>query len=98
MSTDYQILEIIDAFDFEKVHRVMELLDWKWSIRKSENGKFEEEVPSLAKLIIQANNLLRRVAEEENPNGTTVSTGGFEAIKDDEGNLGLRFVIADYYV
>ena len=41
---DKKIKKIMKHFDFEKVHKVMELLDWKW---KTEEGV---EVPSIKQL------------------------------------------------
>ena len=43
--------DIIDEFNFEKVHKAMTALDWKWAIPITGNdGTLELQVPSLSRL------------------------------------------------
>ena len=51
-----QIDEIMDHFDFHKVQRVMEHLEWKWE------GK---ETPSVPEIRQKARYLLNKVVEED---------------------------------
>jgi hypothetical protein len=81
-----QIEEILDWFDFEKVHKVMESLDWKWFSIAS--------VPQIPHLRQKARSLLQHVANEE-PDCTT-ATGGFVARHDKYGRLSLSFVVAEF--
>jgi hypothetical protein len=83
-----QVEEILDYFDFEKVAKVMEALDWKWwSIG---------EVPGTGPLRRQARRLLREVATL--PPGTWTSTGGLKAHHDKWGQLELEFIVAGWRV
>ena len=69
--------DIMESFDFQKVHAVMRLVEWKWSC----NG--ELRVPTLDEIRAQARRLLDRVVYHD-PDGTGVSncaTGGFCAYR-----------------
>ena len=77
--------EILDEFDFEKVHRVMQALNWKW------HGS--PDVPSIADLRRTARSLLKQVVEV--PNLSRTATGGFVAYMEC-GVLGLRFEVASF--
>jgi hypothetical protein len=63
------IEDLLDKFDFNKVQKAMEVLNWKWS--SAEYG-----IPSIYELRKTARRLLKDAYE----NGVTeVSTGGFSA-------------------
>jgi hypothetical protein len=43
--------DIIDEFDFEKVHKAMTALNWKWAIPgTNDNGSLKLQVPNLNRL------------------------------------------------
>lgn len=74
------INEVLDNFDFEKVHKVMTFLDWKW-FSYSESTM---EVPSIAKLVRTAQQYLEMAYDglekiEHNEHSYMVGSGGFEA-------------------
>lgn len=76
--------EIMDNFDFEKVHTVMTALDWRWC---STNG-----VPEKSDLRRSARKMLRDCVEL-NRGGT----GGFKVSIDREnGILTLLFVVEEW--
>lgn len=86
--------EVLDEFDFDKVHDIMVQLDWKWYIGAEEC----EKVPSVYSLIKHAKRLLHEVALENF--GKTckgsMSSGGFLAVYeeiDDTRYLELLFVL-----
>ena len=58
--------EVMDWFDFEKVHRVMTMLDWKWAMIGA-----VPEIPDLRK---QVRKLMRELWNSDNQ---LVATGGF---------------------
>ena len=73
------INEVLDNFDFERVHKVMTFLNWKW-ISLSEDTN---EVPSLAKLVRSAQQYLSMAYDglekiEHNEHSYMVGCGGFE--------------------
>ena len=75
------IEKVLNSFNFEKVHGVMELTNWTWV---QSSGK----VPSVAIMKDVARGLLADVSYMDV--GSTVSTGGFRATKiQDEGTEGL---------
>jgi hypothetical protein len=92
---ELMIDEIIDKFNFERVHFVMTALDWQWLTTEG-NG---HAVPTLAKLKAMARHLLREsVADKQ------VGSGGFVATyhpksKDTSEYFDLKFVLhhADSY-
>jgi hypothetical protein len=79
--------EILDEFDFEKVHKVMVALDWEW--------KHSDELPSPAKLRHHARTLLRVVAERRDIR--YAHTNGLTAYMEN-GLLGLRFEVSSYEI
>lgn len=89
MKTNYlkQIKEIMTEFDFEKVHKVMKFLNWKWS---------EVGVPSINMLKMTAKQLLSEVALSHNDD-TWTETGGFRVEKRFN-KLTLSFVLESWSV
>lgn len=79
--------EILDEFDFEKVHRVMVALDWKW--------KHSDDLPSVKDLRRHARTLLRVVVEAKDIR--QARTNGFTAYMEN-GLLGLRFEVSSYEI
>ena len=78
-SKEELINEVLDNFDFERVHKVMTFLNWKW-ISLSEGTN---EVPSLAKLVRTAQQYLEMAYDglekiEHNEHSYMVGCGGFE--------------------
>jgi hypothetical protein len=98
-----RIQDIMDEFDFDKVHRVMEMLEWKWA-SAVESG---DDIPTKPELRRFARNFLKECAERKE----SASTGGF-SVDYREGveyetkwvNLNLTFQIAhtmfdgDFYI
>lgn len=77
--TDYrdEIDDIIDWFDFERVHEVMVFLDWKWG----EPG----EIPETPELRKRARQILRETCEsllKSELLSTFMETGGFRVTVD----------------
>lgn len=79
--------EILDEFDFEKVHRVMVALGWTWH---NTDG-----VPSIGDLRRMARSLLQHVVSSRKTN--TAGSGGFTAYMH-HGVLGLRFEVSNYEI
>lgn len=80
---------ILDKFNFERVHYCMKVLEWKW--RKADGTV---SVPTLEELKTKAGYLLIKAIKE-----TVIATGGFEAtyLKDTESNaenFSLTFLLA----
>lgn len=91
MEDKYQdaIDDIIDNFDFEKVHKTMKALKWEWT---AEGGV--PEIPSIKK---QARKLLKAAFENKSYN----ATGGFEVSYSSDENgeyVRLMFVVAEWDV
>lgn len=79
-----QIEEILENFDFERVHRVMELLEWSWHTKG---------VPTLTQLILYARKRLVDLIEGDE---TCSDSGGFLVERHPCGTLNLRFVVEDW--
>ena len=79
--------KIIKDFNFEKVHRAMLTVNWRWS---STNG-----VSSISNLVLCAQELLQDVSKMNVED--SISTGGFRATKIASENIGegleLEFVL-----
>jgi hypothetical protein len=82
------IKEIMEEFDFDKVHKVMLILDWKWG--------YEPKTPTVDQLRATAEELLTKsTIGDINPH--YVSTGGFEAVCDTaQKGMRLLFVVSDW--
>lgn len=81
------IRRALSDFDFIKVHRVMELLNWTWFFSSG------SRVPSIGELYQKAEMLLRASAKDMD----AYYSGGFHASVD-EYSVSLRFVLADSWI
>ena len=81
---------IMDYFNFEKVLKVMELLEWEWQ-------DAEEGIPTVPELRQQARRLLKMSLKEK----TNTSTGGFhvmyESSEDGGEFIQLMFAVEEWY-
>ncbi len=99
---DELIDRAIDAFDFEKVHKVMVMLQWKWV---EENG-MTLSVPDIPRMKAAARRSLRGAYKcWKNYGGSqaTAGSGGFEASYgapegDNSHAFYLRFVVQEVEV
>lgn len=81
--------EVMETFDFVKVHRVMVLTEHKWAIDGT------EKVPSIYRIKKHAEELLRTCASHYgDKDNFTTSSGGFTAGLDC-GMLCLRYVLEE---
>lgn len=82
-----QVNSLLDEVDFDKIHTVMEQLNWTWK-------SIDDEIPDTLDLHVAARDLLYDAIE----NGSA-STGGFyaECVEEDDGNaeLSLKFCVED---
>ena len=84
------VTAVMEDFDFDKVHRVMVSLDWRWTI---ENG--ERTVPSSYRMMKTADRLLRDCAQHYGDKEFhSCGTGGFMASLDN-GTLALQFILTE---
>jgi len=79
-----QIDYIMEHFDFEKVHGVMEFLNWDW---------LNMGVPSIRQLKLEAERLMLELVSG---NSRAIACGGFEALKRGNGDISLRFIVEDW--
>ena len=87
-----KICRILIEFNFDKVRKVMEALDWNWATWEDEyDVSHHMEIPSTYALRCQAYKLLKDALKDK----TTVCTGGFEASYED-GDLSLKFVVESF--
>lgn len=91
--------EVIENFDFEKVHKIMEILDWRWA---GDNPDELPTIPTVERMKEKVKDLFRcmedQIAEECDEGVDAwpkcISTGGFRATIDDE--YILEFVLEEY--
>ncbi len=74
------IPDLLNRFDFAKVHRVMVFLNWRWA-----NTEVGYAVPTQTELESLGTELLYRAVHEymragQPQTGMTVATGGFQAV------------------
>jgi len=85
--------KVMDNFDFEKVHKCMVGLDWKWFIADSKSSYDRLRVPMLSEIKIEARKLLKRVAVRNETN--YIFMGGLEAQYQDD-VLSLKFIVSHW--
>jgi len=99
VSLNLKIDEVLKAFEFEKVRKVMEFLDWKWSTNSG------YQTPDVAELRRTARRLLNSTVERwflqgRPASGMTVSTGGLVAeivlFAADEDRMNPKVVLTFY--
>ena len=87
---DKMVTAVMEDFDFDRVHRVMVNLDWKWDI-----GDGEMTVPSSYRLTKNAERLLRDAAQHYGDKECySCGRGGFMAHLDGE-TLTLQFILTE---
>lgn len=87
------IQRVLAGFDFEKVHKMMVAVDWKWSLGSGPDGF---RVPGLEDLRSQAERLLYAAVRDSD----TVSSGGFKAaysVKYERASLSLVFEATSHW-
>ena len=87
------IENILDEYDFHRVHKVMEALEWHWC-------SADDGIPSIGELRRQARRLLEDVYRYEDSPYMVMGSGGFEAtrtmeIGDLNKYLSLKFVVEE---
>lgn len=91
------INKVISNFDFEKVVKVMNFLNWTWVTSNTESG-----IPSIGELVVSAHELLSQAYDGVLKAEKTffTATGGFKAsaTKYDDGEivLELEFIISNF--
>ncbi len=84
------VAAVMEEFDFDRVHRVMVNLDWKWDI-----GDGEMTIPSTYRIMKKAEGLLRDAAQHYGDKEFhSCGSGGFMAHLDGT-TLTLQFVLAE---
>lgn len=90
MDWQSRIDEVMDNFDFDRVHEVMTAIDWQWQ---------DKGVPEKSELRATARKLMNDVIKMVGEGGEVeylYGSGGFEATAYSTGYLNLRFVVADW--
>jgi hypothetical protein len=80
---EQQVAEVLASFDFDRVHRVMELLAWTWANL--------DRTPSRGELIDEADRLLRELQGKPGVHGS----GGLRASYKEDGTLSLKFILCE---
>lgn len=91
------VLRVIDKFDFERVHKAMVAVGWKWSTHNLDDLD-EKEIPSVDRLRDRGAELMWYCYQwqDEDPDDVTrVSTGGFSASLELDGTISLEFVLEE---
>jgi hypothetical protein len=78
-----QVEEVLDSFDFNKVHRVMEFLCWTWANL--------DRVPTRSELVEEARRLLSELDGRPGVHGS----GGLRASCKEDGTLSLKFILCE---
>jgi len=78
-----QVEEVLESFDFDRVHQVMESLTWTWANL--------DRVPTRAELIAEA----RRLLSELEGRPGVLGSGGLRASYKEDGTLSLKFILCE---
>jgi len=89
-----EIDDIMDNFDFDKVHETMTLLGWRWWIRETDSI----DIPDIPRLRTRARGLMKE-AMASSLSSYRIAIGGFQVDKTtEEGKtyLSLSFVLTSW--
>lgn len=91
-------LDVLLFFDYEKVHKAMEAIDWTYASNYSyTDNTYTEAVPTIEQIKEAARDIITELIERD---ARTAETGGFRAEKIDE-EIVLSFVLeqnfSEYY-
>ncbi len=75
--------EVLDGFDFDRVHQVMESLAWTWANL--------DRVPTKAELMTEG----RRLLSELDGKPGVLGSGGLRASYKEDGTLSLKFILCE---
>ena len=78
-----QVQEVLASFDFDRVHRVMESLNWTWANL--------DRTPSRRELLAEADRLLRELDGKPG----VLGSGGLRASYKEDGTLSLKFILCE---
>jgi len=82
--------EIVEEFDWLRVYKTMELLDWEWGDLKE--GTYE--LPSIGRLMIEAHRLLSNAWSTK---CCQITSGGFRSYYYEKDNtLALEFILSSW--
>lgn len=84
-----QIDEIMEWFDFERVHKAMVALDWRWNYWIKHGNS---HIPSLEEIKAFAQRQLKLVSKPTETEYNHIHSGGFRASNKD-GVLSLEFIV-----
>lgn len=96
ISKDKHIKYILDHFDFDKVHNIMTILDWKWYCTSEKGLGDGLHIPSIDNMRRTASGLLNDMCKPDVNYGDYSATGGFKVTMRDD-YLELEFVLTDEY-
>jgi enoyl-CoA hydratase/carnithine racemase len=84
-----KIDKVMDNFDFGRVVKTMQALDWNW---------IDEGVPSESEVRKEARRLLKQISNAilSEPTSYSIATGGFCATRFSDGELRLQFIVSEY--
>ena len=91
------VLRVMNTFDFEKVHKAMVAVDWKWTTRNPDDVH-ELAIPDIDRIKESAANLMWSCYEwldEKDVDGSRVASGGFTATLDKDGTISLEFILEE---
>lgn len=98
LSIEQTAEKVIEHFDFERVYKVMKLLEWQWC-----SASTEDKVPTIGALVNTARKLLIEAGSKVYANSRNVfmvSGGGFKATatleQDGEVILELCFYVTEF--
>ncbi len=78
-----QVAEVLASFDFDRVQRVMEHLDWTWASLA--------RIPTREELAVEAGRLLRELDGKPG----VLGSGGLRASYKEDGTLSLKFILCE---
>jgi hypothetical protein len=89
---DTKIKYILDHFNFIKVQDAMIALNWKWQHLNDPEDQ-TSRVPTIERMKETAHYLLFKAATDKE---RYWATGGFQSIRYMDGDIELKFVVAEY--
>lgn len=84
--------QLFENFDFQKVRKVMEYLNWTWWFTDDEKDDRVPTVEEMQKFVIDLIKTCHRTGKREGKDEWYVTSGGFE-VRYSNGYWALKFVV-----
>lgn len=92
-----KINECLEELDFERIHNVMKMLNWRWILHTNDEDRYD--VPTISYMKMHVKSMLHECYEEmdKNDEDWRISTGGFTVRTFKDNDCEVIFELTSWY-